>query len=152
MCILHRKIDKAFFQGMHLEPQEYLLEVSCDGFETKKSWINLEAGEVKEVNVSLIKKRPTENEIPEALMKEFESERVRLGIEKLQLELARQQIEETKSEVEKLITALREQKADLEMNKNKQEPDTVKSSPKDQAMTTVQTKSTGNAVSSRTKI
>ena len=37
-------IKPKFFQGMELEPGRYHLEVAAKGYDTKKRWINLEAG------------------------------------------------------------------------------------------------------------
>jgi len=42
-----------FFQGMELAPGSYHLEVSADGFETKREWVELEAGEDKHISIGL---------------------------------------------------------------------------------------------------
>jgi len=46
-------IGPKFYQGMVLEPGSYHVEVSHRGYETKKTWIRLEAGEDKKVEIAL---------------------------------------------------------------------------------------------------
>ena len=46
-------IEPKFYQGMELKPGGYHVEVSKPGYRTKKMWVNLGAGEDKEVVVKL---------------------------------------------------------------------------------------------------
>ena len=46
-------IGPRFRQGMALEPGRYHVEVSHHGYETKKTWIELEAGEDKKIEIGL---------------------------------------------------------------------------------------------------
>ena len=48
-------LKETFYQGMELETGSYHLEVSADGFETKREWVKLDAGENKKVSILLIK-------------------------------------------------------------------------------------------------
>ncbi len=42
-----------FIQGIKLEPGKYQVEVSATGYETKREWVELEAGEARHISVSL---------------------------------------------------------------------------------------------------
>jgi len=46
-------IGPAFYQGIELEAGSYQVEVSADGYEGKKLWISLAAGEDKTLDISL---------------------------------------------------------------------------------------------------
>ena len=46
-------IGPKFYQGMALKPGRYHVEVSRQGYETKKTWIRLEAGEDQRIEVGL---------------------------------------------------------------------------------------------------
>ena len=45
-----------FYQGMELDPNRYHVEVSADGYETKKTWLALKAGEDKSIFIQLEKR------------------------------------------------------------------------------------------------
>jgi uncharacterized membrane protein len=44
-----------FSQGMELEPDSYEIEVSADGYETQRDWVELDAGDEKHLNIKLNK-------------------------------------------------------------------------------------------------
>lgn len=138
----------AFSQGMALEPGEYLLKVSGDGFAAAKSWINLDAGEKKEINVNLVKKELAENEILEAQRKESEAEKEQLGAEKNAYEIKKQKLESEKQQVrlkiEKLRAALKKQAAELEPQENHFKADVAESQPKGRQRIPPQTRETEN--------
>ena len=50
-------IGPRFYQGMELKEGRYHVEVSADGYLSKKSWITLKFGEDKSINVQLTKKK-----------------------------------------------------------------------------------------------
>ncbi len=52
-------IGPKFYQGMVLEPGRYHVEVSYPGYETSKSWISLEAGEDKNIQIALEPSKPS---------------------------------------------------------------------------------------------
>jgi hypothetical protein len=52
-------IGPKFYQGMVLEPGRYHVEVSYPGYETRKSWIRLKAGENKNIKISLDPSKPS---------------------------------------------------------------------------------------------
>ncbi len=55
-------IKPKFYQGMELEEGKYHIEVSADGYETKKLWVSLIAGQDKKVDIQL-NKRPSNKEL-----------------------------------------------------------------------------------------
>jgi hypothetical protein len=46
-------IQDEFVQGMELPPGKYHLEISAEGYETKREWVTLEAGDEKACNYNL---------------------------------------------------------------------------------------------------
>ena len=48
-------IKPRFYQGMELDPGEYHIEVSSNGYKTKKTWSRLRAGETKTLQINLEK-------------------------------------------------------------------------------------------------
>jgi hypothetical protein len=50
-------IEPRFYQGMELKEGRYHVEVSADGYLSKKSWVTLKVGEDKSINVQLTKKK-----------------------------------------------------------------------------------------------
>jgi len=48
-------IGPKFYQGMKLGTGRYHVEVSAQGYKTKKTWIKLAAGDERRINVSLVK-------------------------------------------------------------------------------------------------
>ena len=51
--VMFPDIKQSFYQGMALKPGRYHIEVSRDGYNTKKMWVNLKAGEDKRVQIRL---------------------------------------------------------------------------------------------------
>ena len=49
-------IRPRFYQGMELEPGQYHIEVSLNGYNTKKKWAKLSKGETKTIQISIDKK------------------------------------------------------------------------------------------------
>nr|MBC8554072.1 carboxypeptidase regulatory-like domain-containing protein [Candidatus Brocadiales bacterium] len=48
-------IGPKFYQGMKLKPGRYHVEVSVEGYRTKKMWIKLGAGDDRTINIRLVK-------------------------------------------------------------------------------------------------
>ncbi|MCD6272408.1 MAG: SUMF1/EgtB/PvdO family nonheme iron enzyme [Deltaproteobacteria bacterium] len=46
-------ISPEFYQGIELDPGKYHVEVSSNGYETEKKWIELEAGEYEKISIRL---------------------------------------------------------------------------------------------------
>jgi len=53
-------IRPKFHQGMELKPGKYHVEVSSDGYKTKRMWINLPTGEDKTLQISLEERKKIE--------------------------------------------------------------------------------------------
>ncbi len=49
-------IEKPFLQGMSLNPGDYQVEVSAEGYKTARTWFTVEAGEDKKIEVALERK------------------------------------------------------------------------------------------------
>ncbi len=67
-------IRTRFHQGIELDPGEYHLEVSADGYETEKMWIITEAGEDRNLNVRLkavVAARPAERGVANSIGMKF---------------------------------------------------------------------------------
>ena len=59
-------IRPKFYQGMALDPGKYHIEISAPEYEMKKTWIEVAAGEDKQLKISLIKVKATDAVGPRA--------------------------------------------------------------------------------------
>ncbi len=59
-------IRPKFYQGMELDPGKYHIEISAPEYEMKKTWIEVAAGEDKQLKISLIKVKATDAMGPRA--------------------------------------------------------------------------------------
>jgi len=50
-----------FYQGIKLDPRRYHIEVSAKGFETKKTWIEIGAGDIRSIDIRLTTETKTFN-------------------------------------------------------------------------------------------
>jgi hypothetical protein len=53
-------IEPRYYRGMELEPGSYHLEVSAQGYQTQKRWIDLRAGQTEPINFQLVKEISTD--------------------------------------------------------------------------------------------
>jgi hypothetical protein len=87
-------IGPKFYQGMELKPGRYHVETSKQGYETKKMWVSLGAGENKNLDISLEQLQASIQ--PTATNNRFSQEQARLERERREFEQMKLEFERKK--------------------------------------------------------